>query len=39
MPADDPMNAPTAVPDVVALRACWHPVAFAESVGTAPVAL
>jgi vanillate O-demethylase monooxygenase subunit len=33
------MNAPTAIPDVRALRACWHPVAFAESIGADPVGL
>ena len=33
------MNAPTAIPDVEALRACWHPVAFAGSIGGDPVAL
>ena len=33
------MNAPTAIPDAEALRACWHPVAFAESIGGDPVAL
>ena len=38
-----PVNAPAgsdppaAVPDVVALRACWHPVGFASAFGAEPV--
>jgi phenylpropionate dioxygenase-like ring-hydroxylating dioxygenase large terminal subunit len=30
------VHAPTAVPDMQALRACWHPVAFADDVGEQP---
>ena len=29
-------NPPSAVPDMRALRACWHPVAFASELGDAP---
>ena len=29
-------HVPTAAPDMTALRACWHPVAYADSVGSAP---
>ncbi|MGH3382246.1 MAG: Rieske 2Fe-2S domain-containing protein [Actinoallomurus sp.] len=29
---------PTAAPDIVALRACWHPVAFAAELEDKPIA-
>jgi phenylpropionate dioxygenase-like ring-hydroxylating dioxygenase large terminal subunit len=32
-----PAHVPTAAPDMTALRACWHPVAFVDSVGVEPV--
>jgi phenylpropionate dioxygenase-like ring-hydroxylating dioxygenase large terminal subunit len=31
------VDAPTALPDLTALRACWHPVAYTAAVGDAPV--
>jgi phenylpropionate dioxygenase-like ring-hydroxylating dioxygenase large terminal subunit len=30
------LHSPAAVPDRQALRACWHPVAFADRPGTEP---
>src|SRR5690349_9024279 len=33
------MQSPTAVPDMAALRACWHPVAYSGAVGADPVGL
>ena len=32
------MSSPSAAGDQAALRSCWHPVAFAEIIGAAPVA-
>ena len=32
------MEAPTAAPDITALRACWHPVAFAAELEDKPIA-
>ena len=31
------MEAPTAAPDITALRACWHPVAFAAELDDKPL--
>jgi phenylpropionate dioxygenase-like ring-hydroxylating dioxygenase large terminal subunit len=31
------VDAPTAIPDPTALRACWHPVAYAAAVGADPL--
>ena len=34
-----PMQAPTALPDLRALRACWHPVAYADEITREPAGL